>query len=199
VFETKPTGKRALLTNLDSAGKLSHQPFNIGKFSSVTKRTADDLALDSDDSVLSDASSVKPKRGKGKAAPKAKPAARGRAKTKKIREESDLSDYEDPEDGDFAMNSDEEEKQLKAALKQSMGGGSTSNNSRASSSKPVRGTGTKTGRKNNAAALRAAVARAAESESDHRCLYDAYERTGNNSRTGCTDFTGIIICRPIIW
>jgi len=154
---------------LDAEGKPSHQPFNIGKFSSVTKRTVDDLALDSDDSLLSDTPSAKPTRGKAKAAPKTKPALKGRGRAKKvkeeIKEESEVSDFEDPEDGDFAMNSEDEEKQLKAALKESMGEGSTVVSSRASSSKPTKLAKAKPTRKNNAAALRAAVARAAESES----------------------------------
>ena len=195
MFETKDDAKRTFHPNLNPDGTPSHHPFNIGKFSNVTKRSAADLALDSDDSLLSDDISVKPKRGKAKAAPKPKPAPKGRGRAKKVKEEikseDEESEFEDPADGDFALDSDQEAKQLKAALKESMG--ETSNaSSRASSSKPARGGATKTGRKTNATALRAAAARAAESEFVYYHATHAHRRTSHSEWTGYTHVYGLI-------
>lgn len=139
------------------------QPFNVGSWSSVTKSGAADLAFDSDDSALSDEYPLASKR-KGKA------VKTSRAKGSKTKVEPD---YED----EYALNSGEEGKQLEKALSNSMNDeGSTVGSSRASSTATRgtargrgRGRGRATGqalgeRSNNSKALRAAVARAAESE-----------------------------------
>ncbi|KAK8849448.1 hypothetical protein IAR55_004781 [Kwoniella newhampshirensis] len=118
----------------------SNQPFNIGKFSNVKKANASDLALD------------RPKRA---STTTAKGKAKGRGKMKKEEltppasddEEDDESEFVASDDGDYAMDSDEETKQMEKAIEQS---------TKATTVKGGRG------KRVNQKALRSAVARAAE-------------------------------------
>ncbi|WVQ79497.1 hypothetical protein IAT38_001596 [Cryptococcus sp. DSM 104549] len=118
----------------------AHQPFNIGKHSRVTKADASDLQLPTPVTA-----SGRPKRTSV-------------SKAKTIKDEPSASEDEDDEkDGDYAMDSDEEAKQLERAIEASTGGDVTPV-SPAGSSGSTKGKG----KRNNQAALRTAVARAAE-------------------------------------
>lgn len=135
-------------------GKAKHaaQPFNIGTYSSVAKSSLADLALSEEEEEK-----PKPVRGRGrasvaatkaKAAPrgKGKGAAKGRASIKQeidaMSEESEMK----PTD-DFAFDSEDEERQLKAAIRQSalngamdkFGSGTTTEAASRESSVPTKG------------------------------------------------------------
>ncbi|OCF43491.1 hypothetical protein I317_02641 [Kwoniella heveanensis CBS 569] len=122
-------------------------PFNIGKFSSVSKASAADLALDQPPRRSARASL-----GKTKA----------QVKNELTPPATDESEYEEKGDEDYAMDSDDEERQLKQAIQASTKG---ARNGSASSSRASSAKNTPTGSKKtrgNQAALRAAVAKAAE-------------------------------------
>ncbi|WVF68688.1 hypothetical protein IAT40_003460 [Kwoniella sp. CBS 6097] len=123
-------------------------PFNIGRFSSVSKTSASDLALD------------QPPRRSGRAS-----VGRSKAQIKKelTPPDSDESEYEEQKgDEDYAMDSDDEERQLKQAIQASTARNKngTPSSSRASSGTNTPASGRKT--RGNQVALRAAVAKAAE-------------------------------------
>jgi hypothetical protein len=169
VFSDKPAAKK---------GKEApaHQPFNVGKWSSVVKVKPDALALSSGDE--SETSIAKaPAKGKGKA--RAKPApkkavksvGKGKRKAASSSDESaSASDFQlDSDDDravgdDYAGDSEEEEAQLAKALKASKKGG------RAPVGKKPRISGKAAGQtaggkgKGRADAIRSAAAEAAESE-----------------------------------
>ncbi|WWC73435.1 uncharacterized protein I206_107403 [Kwoniella pini CBS 10737] len=118
-------------------------PFNIGKFSSVSKAQTSDLALDAPSASKR---ARLPRAGKGKAVKK--------EFTPPLTDEE--SEYEEnQDDGHYAMDSDDEEKQLQAAIKAS----TKATRSSSAASTPLKG-GKKT--KGNQAALKSAVAKAAE-------------------------------------
>lgn len=164
----KTKGKDKAKVSEKNGGRPDYQPFNVGKFSTVRKEKAEDLALDSDDSALSDSTEeVKPK--KTTRATKAKSKGRGKAK----KADSDESAFElgDEVEDDSAMDSEAEEKQLKSAIKESLGERGRAAGSSRSSSTSARGKTRGKGRaqpvggRNNSAALRVAAAKAAESGS----------------------------------
>ena len=99
--------------------RSAHQPFNVGKFSSVAKQTVDDLALDSDDSALSDSPPpVKPAAQRGKA--KRASSARNKKLIVKSESESESGSDFNPNDNDYAMNSEDEERQMVDAIAASL-------------------------------------------------------------------------------
>lgn len=163
--DAKNPARRVLSRASNNGGRPTHQPFNVGKHSTVRKESAAGLELDSDDSAFSDSPEpVKPAKGKAKGKGKAAPKGRKRART------ATESEYSDPADDDFAMDSDEEEKQLAKALGESVKQEVDVTLSNSSRDKTATGRGrgkavgqTVGGRKNTLA-LRAAAARAAESE-----------------------------------
>lgn len=171
----EPTTSRATRTKFSKhEASKEGQPFNIGSYSSVRKESAADLALDADD--LADIREApKPARGGRKparAASKAKPKGKAAAKGKKAVDSSDdeltLKD-EEGEDESFALDSEEEEKQVQKAINaskkparrprastSSAGTSSAgSSTSRAKGGKPVE----------KGSLLRTAAAKAAERES----------------------------------
>ncbi|WWD20072.1 hypothetical protein CI109_104546 [Kwoniella shandongensis] len=123
-FKPKPKAK-------GKAQKPAHQPFNVGKHSNVKKASAASLAFDKPKR----AAATKPK-GKGKGKKVLTPPASDE-------EEKTESEFEAPDDEDYAMDSDQETKQLNKAIEES-----TKAATRA--------------KRGNQKALRAAVARAAE-------------------------------------
>ena len=136
-----------------------YQPFNVGKYSRVKKEDASSLAFDSESDT---------KRGraaKGKA--QAKMAVKVESESEEEEEEEPVEEVENSGD-DFAMDSDEEEKQLQKAIKASKASGrvgsSSKANGRATAANRGRAVGGRANGK-NARALRAAVARAAQSKS----------------------------------
>lgn len=100
------------------AKPATSQPFKIGKFSRVVKRSAADLAF-SDDESLSEPSTISKAWAKGKGKGKARTA--GKAKKLPTPSASEESDFEPKDDGDFAMDSEEEAAQLKKAIEVSTG------------------------------------------------------------------------------
>ncbi|WWC65602.1 uncharacterized protein I303_108222 [Kwoniella dejecticola CBS 10117] len=121
-------------------------PFNIGKFSSVSKAQASDLALDAP------AKRTRlPRASKGKAVKQ--------EETPPLTDEESAYAEEDDDGGAYAMDSDEEEKQLKEAIKASTKKAKSSTNGSSTASTPAKGARKTRG---NQAALRSAVARAAE-------------------------------------
>lgn len=164
--EPKMQGKGKSKVKVENGGRPEHQPFNVGKFSSVRKEKVDELALDSDDSIF-DEEKKSGKKGSRTAKPKGKPRGKG----KKAADESEESDHVKEEiDDDFAMDSDAEDKQLQKAIKESMAQDIKPGTSSRSSSLSVRGKGRGRGKsqavggRNNSATLRKAAAKAAESE-----------------------------------
>ncbi|WVW86615.1 hypothetical protein I302_108668 [Kwoniella bestiolae CBS 10118] len=123
-------------------------PFNIGKFSSVSKAQVSDLAL----------SPLETKSARGRL-PR---ASKGKAKKEMTPPLTDEETEYDAEAG-YAMDSEEEENQLKRAIKASTQKSKTSTRSRSNPSSgtatPTKGARKSTG---NQTALRAAVAKAAE-------------------------------------
>jgi hypothetical protein len=120
-----------------------NQPFNIGTFSSVKKSTAADLALSADE--LEDLKAVAPPRKRAPRASKAKAKAAVKA-LDSSEDELTLKSESEEEDGDFAMNSDDEEKQVARAVKASKkvvkgraSGSSAGTSSAASSTGKARG------------------------------------------------------------
>jgi DNA repair protein RAD16 len=125
-----------------------NQPFNIGTHSSVKKQTAADLALSADE--LEDLETLP----KSKSTTKAKGARAPRASKTKAKaavkvldsseDELGLKSETEDEDEDFAMDSDDEERQLKQAIKASQkvaraGTSSAGTSSAASSTGKARG------------------------------------------------------------
>ena len=154
--------------------KAAAQPFNVGKYSKVSKASAADLALDAED--------IKPTPATSRTRRSIGGAAASGSKGKVIKKEAVGSDFEDVEaDQDYAMDSDAEERQLKAAIQASAARGmedkfgsasSTAMTSRASSVGKGKAKGPA---KRESLGKRAAVQRSAESEcfssnSLHLCL-----------------------------
>ncbi|WVR08301.1 hypothetical protein IAU60_005350 [Kwoniella sp. DSM 27419] len=134
-------------------------PFNIGKHSAVSKAKASDLVMTPEEQLQDDSPPVSAKRARASYGA-GKPRGRGKKALSPLTDESE-SEYEQKVGGDYAMDSDQEDEQLAKAIAASTKKARTSTgSSRASSSKstPVK---TRAGR-GNQAALRAAVARAAE-------------------------------------
>lgn len=154
--------------------KHAAQPFNIGKYSRVAKASTSELALSDNDADVDPP--TKPKAAKAPRKPrasaaKAKAAPKPRAKV----ETSYLSEDLDAVNDEFAMDSDEEERQLKAAIQMSAARGvhdkfasetSTEVNSRASSAVPSRkgGRSTAASTPSTGRISRVAAIRSAESE-----------------------------------
>ncbi|WWD04077.1 hypothetical protein V865_002142 [Kwoniella europaea PYCC6329] len=144
--EFKPTTSRSRKGKA-KVHPAEQAPFNIGKFSSVSKAQTSDLEFDA------------PKTTRGRL-PR---ASKGKAK-KELTPPLTDEETEFEEDAGYAMDSDEEEKQLKQAIKASTQRSKTTSKTRSNAS--TSGTSTPTGStrktKGNQAALRAAVAKAAE-------------------------------------
>ena len=147
----------------------AHQPFNIGKWSSVAKASTSSLALDPEEAAEvglkpSDVRAFNAQtkgKGKGKSV-KIEKDIKAKVEDDDDIEEESVDAEDDNEDEDFAMDSDEEEKQVQRAIKASK----TNAGKAGSGSRGVRKTASKgktrvTGL--NSRALRQAVARAAES------------------------------------
>ena len=174
--EMTSSSPRSRASRSSARVRPAYQPFNIGKWSSVTKASTSSLALDPEEAAELD---VKPSttrvsktqaqaKGKGKGKVFVKDEEEQKAKTEQEDEdeitgkESDQSD-DDEDDDDFAMNSEEEEEQVQRAIKTSAKGMGKAG----SSSRGVRKTATKGKTRAvglNSRALRQAVARVAESE-----------------------------------
>jgi len=112
-------GKRSAFSKHQASKE--NQPFNIGTHSTVKKQTASDLALSADE--LEDLKTIPKTKTKAKAA---RAPRLSKAKAKAAVKALDSSDDEltlksesEEEDGDFAMDSDDEEKQVKQAIKAS--------------------------------------------------------------------------------
>jgi DNA repair protein RAD16 len=158
--------------------KHAAQPFNIGKYSRVAKASASELALSDDDTPTLPkpaAARSRPRASAASSAAKAKAQPKGHGKPKKA-EASDESEVPPAAGDDFAMDSDEEERQLKAAIRASAARGVTDKfgsasttevNSRASSAMPSTGrkgaagrstapSTPSTGRKSRVAAIKSA-------------------------------------------
>ncbi|WWC93088.1 uncharacterized protein L201_008053 [Kwoniella dendrophila CBS 6074] len=139
--ETKPITPSTTSRSRKGKAKVDpseQAPFNIGKHSSVSKQSTSDLALDAT---------------KRSRLPR---ASKGRTK---VESTPPTTDEETEDDGTYAMDSEEEEKQLKQAIKASTKRAKTESNASSASSTP-NGKGRST--RGNQAALRAAVAKAAE-------------------------------------
>ena len=127
------------------------QPFNIGKYSAVIKADPDSLAL-SDENIK-----PTPRSGKAK--------GKGKKKMDELSAASDLALSDAGDEKDFAMDSEEEAAQMKKAVRASRSSvASNKGKGRAKVEKaPPQALGGRQ-RKGNGRALKAAVARAAESE-----------------------------------
>lgn len=166
-----------------SRAKTSMQPFNVGKYSRVAKASASDLALDDDEKA--DVKPTRPRRsvGTSAAAPStttpsstSKGKGRGKAATAAVKDEVAMKSESEYEADTYALNSEDEEHQLKAAIKASAAKGaqdkfgsasSTAVTSRASSvggGKGKNGKANGSGAKRETVGRRAAVLRSAESE-----------------------------------
>jgi DNA repair protein RAD16 len=131
----------------------SMHPFDIGKHSSVRKETIQSLQIGKGGSYSDDELPDRKSRGKGK--------GKGKAEVKKelTPPDSERLGSDGGDGGDFAMDSDEEDRQLQKALKAS-----------------TEGQGEKVVPKktrNNAAALKSAVSRAIKGKPRPDCLGDS--------------------------
>lgn len=119
--EPEPSSSNGVKRSAFSKHEASkeNQPFNIGTHSTVKKQTASDLALSADE--LEDLKSIPEPKAKKARAPRLS-KAKAKAAVKALDSSEDelaLKSESEEGDDDFAMDSDDEEKQVQQAIKAS--------------------------------------------------------------------------------